>query len=109
MGANITNPYKLEALKLADKASPAARAIGAANTLVRQGSQWVAHNTDAPGFLAAARGAGAKVQGARVLVLGAGGAARAVAWACASAGAREVAVLARRMGASEGMRKTSQK
>ena len=96
VGANITNPYKLEALALADQASPAARAIGAANTLVRQGGRWVAHNTDAPGFLAAAKKAGARVKGARVLVLGAGGAARAVVWACASAGAAEVAVLARR-------------
>jgi shikimate dehydrogenase len=97
IGANVTNPYKLEALALADEASPAARAIGAANTLVRQRGRWVAHNTDAPGFLAAARQAGAKAQGARVLVLGAGGAARAVAWASASAGAVEVVVLARKL------------
>jgi shikimate dehydrogenase len=97
VGANITNPYKTEALRLADKASPAAKAIGAANTLVRQGVGWVAHNTDAPGFLAAARQAGARVKGARVLILGGGGVARAVAWASSSAGAAEVAVLARRV------------
>ena len=97
VGANITNPYKVEALRLADTVSPAARAIGAANTLVRQGSRWAAHNTDAPGFLAAAKSAGAKVKGAPVLILGAGGAARAIAWACASAGAAEVVVLARRV------------
>jgi shikimate dehydrogenase len=97
VGANVTNPYKVEALRLATKASPAAKAIGAANTLVRQGNAWAAHNTDAPGFLAAARQAGAKVRGARVLILGGGGVARAVAWATASAGATEVAILARRI------------
>ena len=96
VGANVTNPYKVEALRLAAKASPAAKAIGAANTLVRQGNAWAGHNTDAPGFLAAARQAGAKVKGARVLILGGGGVARAVAWATASDGAAEVAVLARR-------------
>jgi shikimate dehydrogenase len=97
VGANVTNPFKVEALRLAQQASPAAKAIGAANTLVRQGSRWTAHNTDAPGFLAAAKAAGAKAKGARVLILGAGGAARAIAWAAASAGAAEVAVLARRV------------
>jgi shikimate dehydrogenase len=97
IGANVTNPYKVEALRLADKASAAAKAIGAANTLVRQGSRWTAHNTDAPGFLAAAKQAGASPKGARVLILGGGGVARAVAWAAATAGAKEVAVLARRV------------
>lgn len=96
VGANITNPYKVEALGLAGAATPAARAIGAANVLFRQGKHWVADNTDAPGFLAAAKAAGARPKGARVLILGAGGAARAVAHAVAQAGAVEVAVLARR-------------
>lgn len=96
IGANITNPYKVEALALADAATPAARAIGAANVLYRQGKRWIADNTDAPGFMAAAKAAGAKPKGARVLILGAGGAARAVAYAAAQAGAVEVAVLARR-------------
>jgi shikimate dehydrogenase len=97
IGANVTNPYKVEALRLAAKASPAAKAIGAANTLVRQGRQWTAHNTDAPGFLAAVKQAGASPRGARVLILGGGGVARAVAWAAFTAGAKEVAVLARRV------------
>lgn len=96
IGANVTNPYKVEALRMADSASPAARAIGATNTLVRIGKRWVAHNTDALGFMAAAKAAGARPQGARVLILGAGGAARAVVYAAAQAGAAEIAVLARR-------------
>lgn len=98
LGANVTNPHKLEALRLADRISPAARAIGAVNTLARSGGGWLGHNTDAAGFLEALRASRVPVQGARILVLGAGGAARSVVWASARAGARRVVVLARRRG-----------
>lgn len=96
IGANITNPYKQAALKLAARLSPAARAIGAVNTLRRGAQGWEGHNTDAPGFLQAVKGAGLNLRGRRVLVLGAGGAARALVWASAEAGALKVTVLARR-------------
>jgi len=91
-GANVTIPHKEAALALADGASAAARAIGAANTLTfsRQGAI-DADNTDAPGFLDAVGGAG-RVAGRRALVLGAGGSARAVVWALRRAGAADVAV-----------------
>jgi shikimate dehydrogenase len=97
VGANITNPHKLSACALGLELSPAARAIGAVNTLARgpKGS-WVGHNTDAAGFLEALRLSKVRVKGARVLVLGAGGAARAAVWAGAQAGARRIVVLARR-------------
>ena len=87
-GVNVTIPHKHAALALADSASAAARAIGAANTLTFEGGAIEADNTDAPGLLAAI---GGPVAGRRALVLGAGGAGRAAAWALASAGA-EVAV-----------------
>jgi shikimate dehydrogenase len=96
LGANVTNPFKQAALRLAPRLSPAAKAIGAVNTLVRGPRGWEGHNTDAPGFLAALRAQRALPKGQRVLVLGAGGAARAVVWACAQAGATSVQVLARR-------------
>jgi shikimate dehydrogenase len=96
LGANITNPHKLEALGLAQRLSPAARAIGAVNTLARRDNAWIGHNTDAAGFLEALRTASVRVKGARILVLGAGGAARAAVWAGAQAGARRIVVLARR-------------
>ena len=87
-GANVTIPYKLAALELADDATPAARAIGAANTLsFADGGAISADNTDAGGLLAALAGAPA---GLRALVLGAGGAARAAVWALRDAGASEV-------------------
>jgi shikimate dehydrogenase len=88
LGANVTIPHKEAALALADEASEAARAIGAANTLTfRPDGAIAAENTDAPGLLAAL-GAPAP---ASALVLGAGGSARAAAYALKRAGA-DVAV-----------------
>jgi shikimate dehydrogenase len=87
-GTNVTVPHKAAALALADTPSETAREIGAANTLSFAGGEIHADNTDAPGFLAALP---ASPAGIRALVLGAGGAARAVVWALLGEGA-EVAV-----------------
>jgi shikimate dehydrogenase len=89
-GANVTIPHKQAALALADRAGEAARAIGAANTLCFASDGTIAaENTDAPGLLASL---GSSPRGMRTLVLGAGGSARAAAWALAQAGAGEVSV-----------------
>jgi shikimate dehydrogenase len=88
-GVNVTIPHKHAALVLADRASEAAAAIGAANTLTFENGEVVADNTDAPGLLAALPVAPA---GRTVLILGAGGAGRAAAWALKRAGAADVAV-----------------
>lgn len=79
-GLNITQPHKLSALKLSAEVTPRAKLIGAANTLWRPGDgTWSADNTDAPGFVAALTPLlGGKLAKQRALVLGAGGAARAV-------------------------------
>ncbi len=94
-GANVTIPHKEAALALADEASLEARSIGAANTLHFVDGAIRAENTDAPGLLAAlaeaARGS-QPATGARALVLGAGGSARAAVWALLQAGAAEVMV-----------------
>ena len=84
-GLNVTVPHKEAARRLADESGPAVAAIGAANTLTfgKDGSI-AADNTDAPGFLAALA---TDPRGLRATVLGAGGSARAVAWALADAGA----------------------
>lgn len=87
-GANVTVPHKGAALALADELSETAREIGAANTLVFTGGEVRADNTDADGLLAALP---SSPQGKRVLVLGAGGAARAVVWGLLREGA-EVSV-----------------
>jgi shikimate dehydrogenase len=89
-GANVTIPHKQAALALADEASDAARAIGAANTLVfDQAGAICAENTDAPGLIGALPFPPA---GRTALVLGAGGSARAAVWALLSAGAADVRV-----------------
>jgi shikimate dehydrogenase len=90
VGANVTIPHKEAALALADEATPASREIGAANTLTFRDDGTVhAANTDAPGLLAALP---ASPQGRTALVLGAGGSARAAAWALRQAGAARVMV-----------------
>ena len=94
-GANVTIPHKREALSVAASATDAARAIGAANTLTFSGEGIHAHNTDAGGLLAALP---ASPAGRRTLVLGAGGAGRAAAWALREAGAAEVSVWNRTAG-----------
>lgn len=87
-GVNVTLPHKLAALSLATEATPAARAIGAANTLTfGPGGAIHADNTDGAGFLASlAEGCPEWKPAGRALVLGAGGAARAIVHALATAG-----------------------
>ena len=88
-GANVTIPHKLAALALADSASHAARAVGAANTLTFADGAIAAENTDAGGLVDAID---RPVERLHALVLGAGGAGRAAAWALREAGAASVAV-----------------
>lgn len=83
-GANVTVPHKEAALALVDEHSETAREIGAANTLVFANGEIRAENTDAEGLLNALP---ASPSGKRTLVLGAGGAARAVVWALLREGA----------------------
>ncbi len=83
-GANVTVPHKGAALSLADELSETAREIGAANTLVFVDGEVRAENTDAEGFLRSLPGSPADK---RTLVLGAGGAARAIVWALLREGA----------------------
>jgi shikimate dehydrogenase len=84
LGANVTVPHKGAALAVAESLSETAREIGAANTLSLAAGQIHADNTDAGGLLAALPTSPA---GGRALVLGAGGAARAVVWALLREGA----------------------
>lgn len=85
-GANVTIPHKRAAYEIADERSAAVAAIGAANTLSFAGGSIRADNTDASGLIAALP-ADFDPAGAEALVLGAGGSARAVAWALDGAGA----------------------
>ena len=80
LGANVTIPHKRAVLDLADSASPTAEALGAANTLVRTETGWQADNSDVAGFLAPLEEHCQRVAGGSIVVLGAGGAARAVVY-----------------------------
>ena len=84
VGANVTVPHKGAALAVADEISEVAREVGAANTLVFDQGQIRAYNTDADGLLKALP---ASPRDLRALVLGAGGAARAVVWTLVREGA----------------------
>ena len=100
VGANVTVPHKPAALALADTATAAARAIGAANTLTLAPEGGIAaSNTDAPGLIAAL---GLDPAGCSAVVLGAGGTARAAVWALREAGA-DVAVWSRNPDRARGL------
>ncbi|HKE02311.1 MAG TPA: type I 3-dehydroquinate dehydratase, partial [Planctomycetota bacterium] len=88
-GLAVTAPFKEDALKRSDRADDATRGMAAANTLIRADGGWRAANTDADGAADAIEaGLGAKLVGRAVLVVGTGGAARAVAAGVRRRGAR---------------------
>jgi shikimate dehydrogenase len=96
-GLSVTMPHKAAVAAGVDRLSETAARLGAANTVVRHGEQLAGESTDGDGFLAALRlDEGWDPAGRRCLLLGTGGAARAVALALGEAGAREVAVVGRR-------------
>ena len=93
LGANVTIPHKLAVLPLVDTLTEAAEAVGAVNTLINREGTLLGHNTDAAGFLRALQeDGGFEMAGTSALLLGAGGAARAVVYALLSAGVERVQV-----------------
>jgi shikimate dehydrogenase len=95
-GANVTVPHKQAVMPYLDELTPAAAAIGAVNTIVvREDGSLLGDNTDAHGLAADLREHEIDPQGAAILILGAGGSARAAAFGLAEAGARSVTVLNR--------------
>src|SRR5438552_2620159 len=86
-GANLTIPHKVAVIEHLDRISDDAALIGAVNTVRREGSELIGENTDGKGFLRGLRvDAGIDPQGKRAIVLGAGGAARAIVTELALAG-----------------------
>ncbi len=96
-GANVTMPHKESVAEFVDELSGDARALRAVNTIQRVGDKLVGHNTDVDGFREfLVADAGVEVSGKEALVLGAGGAARAVVRALSDLGAARVRIAARR-------------
>jgi len=103
-GANLTIPHKVAVIAHLDRIAPDAALIGAVNTVRREGDQLIGENTDGKGFL---RGlhldAGVDPRGKQAVVLGAGGAARAIVTELALAGAADILVVNRSIERGEGM------
>jgi shikimate dehydrogenase len=94
-GLSVTMPHKDDAALGVDELDEDATALQAVNCVERRDEQLIGHNTDGPGFVAAIRDAGFDPYGRRCVVVGAGGAARAVVLALGRAGAAEVTVVNR--------------
>lgn len=94
-GFNVTMPHKEAILPLLDEVDAAANLVGAVNTVVVEDDRLLGANTDGPGFLEACGEAGIEFEGARVLVLGAGGAAASVCAAVLGEGATNIALINR--------------
>lgn len=95
LGCNVTVPYKSQVIPFLKEIDPLAEKIGAVNTLVRVQDGFKGYNTDMPGLLKAMCEDGVRLEGERVLVLGAGGVARAVAMMLSEQGASQIIVLNR--------------
>jgi shikimate dehydrogenase len=97
VGFNCSIPHKTEVIRHLDRLDRSAQIIGAVNCVVREGAELVGHNTDGTGFVLSLRTV-LDPAGVRAVVLGAGGAARAIAVELALAGAAEILVVARTPG-----------
>ena len=83
-GASVTIPHKVAAMQFLDHVEATAKRIGAINTIVADKGELSGYNTDATGALRALREGGVELKGRRIVVLGSGGAARAIAVALAA-------------------------
>ena len=95
-GLNVTIPHKVAVIPFLDKLDPLAEEIDAVNTIVNDDGVLTGYNTDATGFLQALLDNGVEPEGKRVVILGAGGASRAISFILAEKGARLV-ILNRRL------------
>ncbi|MBM2828680.1 MAG: Shikimate dehydrogenase [Actinobacteria bacterium] len=103
LGGNVTIPHKEEAASLADERSEAVEVCGAANVIRVRERRLRAENTDGRGFLDAVAEAGWGGRFRKVVILGAGGSARGIAYELCRSGAREMTILNRRASRAEGI------
>ena len=95
LGCNVTVPYKSDVLSLLKEVDPLAEKIGAVNTLARVDGGYKGYNTDISGLLRAMQGEGIDLSTEEVIILGAGGVGRAVAYMCAANHAKKVIIFNR--------------
>ena len=94
-GMNLTMPHKITVLPYLDEISEAAGIIGAVNTIVVRDGKLFGENTDGKGFVQALKNKGVSLQDKKIVILGAGGAAKAIAVECALEGASQVTIINR--------------
>lgn len=94
-GINLTMPHKIKVIPYLDELSPAAEIIGAVNTVIQKDGKLYGENTDGKGFVIALKNSGETLEGKTVTILGAGGAARAIAVECALNGAAHINIVNR--------------
>ncbi len=92
-GINITMPHKGEVLKYLDEISESARTMGAVNTVYWKNGRLAGENTDGKGFLKSIQDGKVPIEGKKAVILGAGGAARAIAVELAAAGIRKITII----------------
>lgn len=92
-GMNVTMPDKVEAARHMDELSPAAKIIGAVNTIVNEDGKLIGHMTDGEGFVQNLKDHGVSIAGKKLVVAGGGGAATAIQVQCALDGAKEIVIL----------------
>lgn len=103
LGVNVTIPHKEAVIDYLDEVAPTARQVGAVNTIVNRGGRLIGYNTDGWGFISSLEEHKIKIAGIHAVVLGAGGAARAVAMHLAMAGVRRLTVANRNAGRAEAL------
>ncbi len=105
LGCNVTVPYKSDIVEQLVEIDDLAAKIGSVNTLVRVDGGYKGYNTDMTGLLRAMKSDGVGIEGEEIIVLGAGGVGRAVAYMCAAYGAAQVYLLNRTLDKAEAVAK----
>lgn len=96
LGMNVTVPHKQAVMQFLDEVEETAQAIGAVNTVEKRNGRLIGHNTDRSGYIRSLIEAGCTIKGKSVLIVGYGGAERAIAYGLAEAGATAIAICGRR-------------
>lgn len=94
-GLGVTMPHKQAIIPYLDGLTPAAKIIGAVNAVYVRDGKWIGDNVDGKGFVGALPQKGEELKGSHVTILGAGGAASAIAVECALAGAKKITIINR--------------
>lgn len=94
-GINCTIPHKIEVMKFLDEIAESASLIGAVNTIINENGKLIGENTDGKGFMLSLESSGVEPKGKNIVILGAGGAARAISVELALAGAKKITIVNR--------------